>query len=87
MERSLKRKQIYLDPASDKTLKQLAREMGLSEAEHIRRAVRAYVGQHRRTSADDRSDPLLQLIKIRDSLGGPKDAALHHLIRLDLCRS
>lgn len=75
---ALKRKQIYLDPASDKTLKKLAQETGLSEAEHIRRAVEAYLSQHRLTAADDSTDPLLQLTGICDSPKGPKNAALHH---------
>jgi len=75
---ALKRKQIYLDAASDSTLKKLARETGLSQAEHIRRAVRAYVDQHKIAHVEDRSDPLLQLIGICDSPDGPRDAARHH---------
>ena len=48
---ALKRKQIYLDAASDNTLKKLAEETGLSVAEHIRRAVKSYVDQCKRTRA------------------------------------
>jgi len=75
---ALKRKQIYLDPASDKTLKQLAQETGLSEAEHIRRAVAAYMSQQTPEAADRSADPLLQLIGMCRSPKGPRDAALHH---------
>ena len=75
---ALKRKQIYLDAASDSTLKKLARETGLSQAEHIRRAVRTYVDQHSITRVEGRPDPLLQLIGICDSPDGPRDAARHH---------
>jgi hypothetical protein len=35
------RKQLYLDEAQDKALKQRARELGLSEAEIVRRALDA----------------------------------------------
>lgn len=74
----LKRKQIYLDLASENTLKKLAKETGLSEAEHIRRAVRAYVDQQRIDHRDRQLDPLLQLIGICDASDGPQDGALHH---------
>jgi len=40
---TLKRKQIYLDPEGDRALKRVARATRLSEAEHIRRAVAAYL--------------------------------------------
>ena len=60
----LKRKQIYLDATSDNTLKKLAKETGLSTAEHIRRAVKRYVDQYNQTRAGSVSDPLLDLIGI-----------------------
>lgn len=75
---SSKRKQIHLEPASDETLKEIARETGIPQAEHIRRAVRVYIDRYARTPAEDQSDPLLQLIGICDSSNGPKNAALHH---------
>lgn len=75
---ALKRKQIYLDTASDNILKKLAKETGLSEAEHIRRAVKSYVEQCNRTRAGSASDPLLDLIGICDDTDAPQDGALHH---------
>jgi hypothetical protein len=75
---ALKRKHIYLDTASDNTLKKLAKETGLSAAEHIRRAVKSYVDQCQRTRADSASDPLLDLIGICDDTEAPHDGALHH---------
>ena len=74
----LKRKQIYLDAASDNTLKKLAKETGLSTAEHIRRAVKRYVDQYNQTRAGKVSDPLLDLIGICDDTDAPQDGALHH---------
>lgn len=75
---ALKRKQIYLDPESDRTIKKLARMTGLPEAEHIRRAVADYLRRTRRATPGDLGDPLLRLIGICDSAKGPKDAVLHH---------
>ena len=74
----LKRKQIYLEPASERTLKKIATETGLSEAEHIRRAVRASVEQRRTGRRSGQPDPSLQLIGICDDADGPSDGALHH---------
>ncbi len=74
----LKRKQIYLDAASDNSLKKLAKETGLSAAEHIRRAVKSYVDQCGRIRSGRASDPLLDLIGICDDTGAPSDGALHH---------
>jgi len=74
----LKRKQIYLEPASERTLKKIAAETGLSEAEHIRRAVRAYVEQQRTERRGRQPDPLLQVIGICDDADGPGDGALQH---------
>jgi hypothetical protein len=72
----LKRKQIYLDEESERKIRKLARATGLSEAEHIRRAVASYVGGLPDT--DSAEDPLLQMIGICDSESGPKDGAIHH---------
>ena len=75
---TFKRKQIYLDVASDNTLKKLAKETGLSTAEHIRRAVKSYVEECNRTRAGSTSDPLLDLIGICDDTDAPQDGALRH---------
>ena len=74
----LKRKQIYLDAASDNTLKKLAKETGLSTAEHSRRAVKRYVDQYNQTRAGSVCDPLLDLIGICDDSDAPQGGALHH---------
>lgn len=73
-----KRKQIYLDPRSEQTIKKLARKTGLPEAEHIRRAVTDYLRRTQPPTSSDRADPLLRLIGICDSPKGPRDAALRH---------
>jgi hypothetical protein len=72
----LKRKQIYLDAESETRIRKLAKATGLSEAEHIRRAIASYVDG----IPDIRSEqhPLLNMIGLCDSKNGPKDAAVHH---------
>ncbi|MBI3989004.1 MAG: CopG family transcriptional regulator [candidate division NC10 bacterium] len=74
--RSLKRKQIYLDAESDRRLKQLALATKTSEAEHIRRAVRAYLANT--GGKDEEKDPLLALIGLCDDPEGPRDASVNH---------
>jgi hypothetical protein len=74
----LKRKQIYLDPQNERTIKKLARRTGLPEAEHIRRAVADYLRKTRQPASSDQTDPLLRLIGICNSPKGPRDAALRH---------
>ena len=72
----LKRKQIYLDRASDRKIRSLARATGLSEAEHIRRAVSSYVsGMPVRETG---KSPLLAMIGLCDTETGPNDAAVDH---------
>lgn len=39
------RKQIYIDPDQESTLKQLAKDTGISEAEIIRQAIDRYANQ------------------------------------------
>jgi hypothetical protein len=73
---SLKRKQIYLDSESEQRIRKLARATGLSEAEHIRRAIAAYVAEVPEAKTDEH--PLMQMIGICDSKTGPKDAAVNH---------
>ena len=72
----LKRKQIYLDVASDKRIQALAKVTGLSEAEHIRRAVRSYVADV--PGPNDSQHPLLGLIGLCNDKRGPRDAAVDH---------
>lgn len=72
----LRRKQIYLDTESERKIRRLARATRLSEAEHIRRAVAAYVADLPDTTAD--RHPLVQMIGICDDKRGPRDVALHH---------
>lgn len=72
----LKRKQIYLDAESERRVRTLARATRLSEAEHIRRAVSAYVADL--PPAADADHPLVSMIGICDSRTGPTDAAVHH---------
>jgi hypothetical protein len=73
---SLKRKQIYLDSESELRIRKLARATGLSEAEHIRRAIAAYVADDPELNSDEH--PLVQMIGICDGKRGPKDAAANH---------
>jgi len=49
---NLKRKQIYLDEESDRALKRLALMTKISEAEHIRRAVKKYITKHKGKMAE-----------------------------------
>jgi hypothetical protein len=73
---NLKRKQVYLDEESDQALKSLAFSTKISEAEHIRRAVRKYIARLKVGIAND--DPLKELIGLCDSPVGPTDASIHH---------
>jgi len=73
---ALHRKQIYLDAERDRQIKKLARSTGLSEAEHIRRAIGLYVEDIK--DVDGSGHPLLRLIGICDSPRGPRDAAVNH---------
>ena len=73
---SLKRKQVYLDSESERRIRKLARATGLSEAEHIRRAIASYIADLPNPGRDQH--PLLEMIGICDSKSGPADAAVHH---------
>jgi len=46
------RKQVYLDPTQDEILKQLAREMGTTQAEIIRQAIELHAGSIRLLGRD-----------------------------------
>jgi hypothetical protein len=72
----LKRKQIYIDPQSESRIRKLAKATGLSEAEHIRRAIASYVDAI--PDLKEGEHPLLTMIGICDSETGPKDAAVNH---------
>jgi hypothetical protein len=73
---ALKRRQIYLDEDSDRKIRRLSRSTGLSEAEHIRRAIASYISQVAEVA--EPANPLLRLVGICDGPKGPKDAAVHH---------
>jgi hypothetical protein len=73
---NLKRKQIYLDEDSDRALKRLAVTTKISEAEHIRRAVKKYIAKQKGKIAKE--DPLLKLIGLCDKPDGPTDTSIHH---------
>lgn len=59
------RKQLYLDEDLDHELKLLAGRTGLSEAEHVRRALRRYL-EH-----ESNSNGFAPLIELADSAAGP----------------
>lgn len=69
------RKQLYLDEHLDHELKLLAGRSGLSEAEHVRRALRRYLDQQ---EAGGGFDALLELADDGWRDAGPRDAAAHH---------
>ena len=73
---NLRRKQIYLDEESDRALKRLALTSKISEAEHIRRAVKKYIAKQKGKIAEE--DPLQKLIGLCDEPDGPTDVSVHH---------
>ncbi|MBW1796509.1 MAG: CopG family transcriptional regulator [Deltaproteobacteria bacterium] len=73
---NLKRKQIYLDEESDRALKRLALATKISEAEHIRRAVKKYIAKQKAKRRE--ADPLRKLIGLCDKPDGPTNASIHH---------
>ncbi len=73
---NLKRKQIYLDEESDRALKTLAFTTNISEAEHIRRAVKKYIAKQKGKIAEE--DPIRKLIGLCDKPDGPTDSSIHH---------
>jgi hypothetical protein len=70
----MRRKQIYLDDASDRALKRLAARTGRSEAFHIREALQRYLA----SSGDSGDDPLERLIGLVADETGPDDVAEEH---------
>ncbi len=70
----MRRKQLYLDEASERALKRLAARTGRSEAFHVREALRRYLGDQ----PFDEGDPLERLIGLVDDPRGPDDVAENH---------
>lgn len=67
------RKQLYLDDASERSLKRLAARTGRSEASHVREALQRYLGEQA-----PEGDPLERLIGMVDEPDGPDDVAENH---------
>jgi hypothetical protein len=70
----MRRKQIYLDEASERALKRLAARTGRSEASLIRDALQRYLAG----GGDDGDDPLERLIGLVRDETGPDDVAEEH---------
>ncbi len=70
----MRRKQIYLDDASERALKRLAARTGRSEASHIREALQRYLA----SGSEQTDDPLERLIGLVDDDAGPDDVAEEH---------
>lgn len=70
----MRRKQIYLDDASERALKRLAAQTGRSEASHIREALQRYLA----SGAEAGDDPLERLIGLVSDEHGPDDVAEEH---------
>jgi hypothetical protein len=70
----MRRKQIYLDEASERALKRLAARTGRSEASHIREALQRYLAD----GNEHPGDPLEQLIGLVSDETGPDDVAEEH---------
>ena len=74
----MRRKQLYLDEASDRALKRLAARTGHSEAYHVREALRRYLESQPEWGDGDDRDPLARLIGLVDDRVGPTDVAANH---------
>lgn len=74
---ALKRKQIYLDTESARGLKKLSARTKISEAEHIRRAVQAYLAQCEGELREE-EDPVLAIIGLIDDPNAPTDESVRH---------
>jgi hypothetical protein len=70
----MRRKQIYLNDASERALKRLAARTGRSEASHIREALRRYLAE----GIEHPDDPLERLIGLVPDETGPDDVAEEH---------
>lgn len=75
---AFKRKQVYLDRASDERLKKWAVQKGVTEAFLIREAVDSYlVGLEQKEAGDVPSDPLLRLVGLHKGAIPPELAGEH----------
>ncbi len=70
----MRRKQLYLDEASEHALKRLAAATGRSEASHVRDALQEYLGRQ----ASGQPDAIERLIGLVNDPVGPDDVAEHH---------
>jgi hypothetical protein len=70
------RKQLYIDDALNEGLRMLSARTGMSEAEHVRAALREYLRQDR--GQPEETNPLLDLIGLVPHTDGPDDVAEHH---------
>lgn len=70
----MRRKQIYLDDASERALKRLAARTGRSEASLIREALQRYLA----SGGEQEDDPLEKLIGLVVDESGPDDVAEEH---------
>jgi predicted transcriptional regulator len=70
----MRRKQIYLDDASERALKRLAARTGRSEASHIREALQRYLA----SGAALEDAPLARLSGLVEDEHGPDDVAEEH---------
>jgi len=74
---SMVRKQLYIDEDLNEGLRMLAARTGLSEAEHVRAALRAYL-ELDRTGSERGPSALLDLVGLVDDTDGPDDVAHRH---------
>jgi predicted DNA-binding protein len=70
----MRRKQLYLDEATERGLKRLAAQTGRSEAFHVREALRRYLGEQSSAAPD----PLERLVGLVPDGDGPDDVAENH---------
>jgi len=70
----MRRKQLYLDEASERALKHLAAATGRSEAYHVREALRQYLARNPQPGGD----PLEALIGLVEDPSGATDVAANH---------
>jgi hypothetical protein len=73
----MRRKQLYLDDASERALKRLAARTGRSEAYHVREALRRYL-ESLGANGEGEGDPLAGLVGLVDDPEGPDDVAVNH---------
>jgi hypothetical protein len=77
----MKRKQIYIEEAQERRLKEIARHRGVAESVLIREAVDEYLGAHgeaarRLSSMEDH--PIWSIVGIGRNPDAPTDGAVNH---------